>query len=271
MVTILPKEEPWYVEPAQNLSNSLNEGYKNRHDTMALQKAVGSLGPNASPRDILNAVTGVQTYNPQAKQQFTQNYLATAEMENKFEEAKAKRKEQQDKVEREKTSGLGLIDLSPLPDEEKAQLRRKLESGELSVKGLDKHINSQVKNYEKARPYKAALDIIDSMESIIKKENLGRGSQFTRLVNDEVANDYGRYEQLGKALISFATPIVIRNKLEFETLAEKIYDPSLSNKEKEGVLESMRQIISSNLKEVSSQTQATEKKPSKPDFSAFER
>lgn len=96
MVTILPKENDW-ADAFRQLGGGLVEGYTNRSDEMALQKAVSSLPPNATPRDILNAITNTKTYRPAAKQEALKNYMGVAEFEQSQRKAQAVQEETQRK------------------------------------------------------------------------------------------------------------------------------------------------------------------------------
>jgi hypothetical protein len=126
------------------------EGYQNRADEMALQKAIGGLGKDASPQDILKTITGVHTYRPESKQNMLKNYMGAAE----FEEAKAKRielentrklKEQQiasektekkneaaEKAVRQQNEAVTIVEQSELPREQKDALIAAAKKGELS-------------------------------------------------------------------------------------------------------------------------------------------
>jgi hypothetical protein len=66
-------------------------------DEKALRNAIHNLGQNASPRQILDAITGTRTYSPQAKQNALKNYLGASE----FEELKRKSMAQEE-INREK-------------------------------------------------------------------------------------------------------------------------------------------------------------------------
>jgi len=92
-----------------------------------------------------------------------------------------------------------------------------------------------------------ALQTIQHMQEIGKRGNLGRGSAISSLFGGESAKDAGHYERLGKSLISFSSPIIIRNKKEFEILAGDLYDPSISDARREGILEGMKEIITQNV------------------------
>lgn len=130
------------------------------------------------------------------------------------------------------------------------------------------------KKIETIAPLESALEAIDEMRSIRKKGNLGRGSGIIGLAGGETAKDRGKYEQLGKSIIQYATNIPIRNKVEFETLAERLYDASITDSEAEGVLDAMEQIIQSSLNaaggnENSSQSNGNGQK--RPPFTSFHK
>ncbi len=91
MVTVVPKDNDW-SDVFQSLGSGLSQGYMNRSDDLALQKSLQGLDPNASPRQILDAITNTKTYSPQAKQNVLKNYLGVAE----FEELKRKNKAQEE-------------------------------------------------------------------------------------------------------------------------------------------------------------------------------
>jgi hypothetical protein len=103
------------------------------------------------------------------------------------------------------------------------------------------------KELEKTSSLKNALETVDRMESIGKRGNLGIGTSIQGLFSSEARKDQGEYEQLGKSLIQYATNIPIRNRLEFETLAEQLYDPSVSDAKRKGILKAMRRIIQNSL------------------------
>lgn len=90
MVQVLPAYNPW--ESVNQALGTGFEAFKTRHDENALQSALGGLGPNATAREILDAITNTRTYSPKAKQAVLENYMGAA----KFEEAKRQHKEQTD-------------------------------------------------------------------------------------------------------------------------------------------------------------------------------
>jgi hypothetical protein len=106
-----------------------------------------------------------------------------------------------------------------------------------------KNAPNKAKQLEKTSSLEGARETLDRMRKIRQKNNLGIGSGFLGVFSPETRKDRGEYEQLGKSLIQYATNIPIRNKLEFETLAERLYDATVSDDEAEGILKAMERII----------------------------
>lgn len=90
MVQFIPEKDDW-AQAFRSIGQGAGEGYLNHSDEMALKKSIGSLPENATPRQILDAITGTRTYKPEAKQTALKNYLGVAE----FEELKRKSKAQE--------------------------------------------------------------------------------------------------------------------------------------------------------------------------------
>jgi len=118
-----------------------------------------------------------------------------------------------------------------------------------------KKTKEQVENEKEQQSYLGARDVLERQQELLDKGNLGpkmslvgtprkRGS--TR--DPEGIRDRAEYAQLGKSLISYATDIPIKNKAEFEALAEKLYDPYQTKEELEGIINAMRIIIDNGLK-----------------------
>lgn len=122
-------------------------------------------------------------------------------------------------------------------------------------------LKAQKDSEETYNSLKGAQDSLNRMKSLRKKGNLGRGSAARGIFGGETAKNRGEYEQLGKSLIQYATNIPIRNRIEFETLAEKLYDPSIPDKEAEGILSAIERILNNSLKGFSEQGNQTSKRP----------
>lgn len=82
MVTIAPKEKG-YADIGEAFGNAFVSTYQNRADELALQNAIGNLKPDASAQDIIKAVTGAKTYNPESKKNMLGNYMKAYETEEK--------------------------------------------------------------------------------------------------------------------------------------------------------------------------------------------
>lgn len=114
------------------------------------------------------------------------------------------------------------------------------------------------KQEEKIIPLQGAMDTLNRMKALRKKGNLGIGSTYSPFSGTR--KEAGEYEQLGKSLIQYATNIPIRNRLEFETLAEKLYDPTTTDATAEGILNAMERIITNSLQSAGGET--SQNKPS---------
>lgn len=101
------------------------------------------------------------------------------------------------------------------------------------------------KNKEKLAPFQGALEVLDRMRELRSGGNLGIGATFSPLPNTR--RDAGEYSQLGKSLIQLSTNIPIRNRQEFETLAENLYDPNITDAAAEGILNAMERIIKNSM------------------------
>lgn len=156
-----------------NFVQKTAEGYQTRADEMALQKAVGDLGPKASPQQILQAITGTHTYSPAAKQNALKNYVGVAE----FEEASAKRKEaeaeKKAKIEQEKGDALANINASDKSDEEKAKLINDVNEGKISYKGVKdvlKPSKGTTSEFEKGLAKENVKQYVEASKSIVQAE-----------------------------------------------------------------------------------------------------
>lgn len=102
---------------------------------------------------------------------------------------------------------------------------------------------------ETTAPFHGALETLDQMEKIGTRGNLGIGSKMKGIISPGTRRDRAEYERLGKSLISFASNIPIRNRQEFETLAHDLYDPSISDDSRGGILAAMKRIIQNSMQQ----------------------
>ncbi|MGK5595684.1 MAG: hypothetical protein ACSNEK_10065 [Parachlamydiaceae bacterium] len=98
---------------------------------------------------------------------------------------------------------------------------------------------------EKLAPYYSALNTINRMRELRNTGKLGLLSSYSPLPSTREAA--GEYSQLGKSLIQLSTSIPIRNRQEFETLAENLYDPNITDATAKGILNAMEKIIRDSL------------------------
>jgi hypothetical protein len=129
----------------------------------------------------------------------------------------------------------------------------------------------QQENQEKVIPFQNALESVNKMKQLRSKGNLGRGSAAIGFFGGEIAKDRGEYQTLGNSLIQFASSIPIRNKEEFEQLAGRLSDPSITDDESEGILSALERIIQGSLSGVSGQNGKISNKQNRPPLTeAFE-
>jgi hypothetical protein len=146
------------------------------------------------------------------------------------------------------------IDLTNVVDPEKRkiilqqQLQGQRENQSYLQKLNENKTKTKIESREKIAPFQAGLDTIQQMRDIAERGNLGRGSGFFSMFGGKTAEDYGKYEQLGKSIISLASTIPIRNQAEFETLAHNLYDPSIPNAQRKGILDALEEIIVRNMR-----------------------
>lgn len=263
MVQFIPAKDDW-ADAFRQIGSGVTQGYMGRSDENALRKSIENLGPNASARDILDAITKTNTYSPESKQSLLKNYLGVKEFEELQRKAKAQEqiegfknnrllKEEKEEKDKIISSSTQLIKSSDLSEDEKSSLIEAVNNGKLDYSAVKTLIKPKKKTTDKkddkVNSSEGAIDTIQEMEDIIDRGNLGIGSNVTRYFNKEAMFDFGKYEQLGKSLIQLSTNIPIRNRQEFETLAEKLYDPTLPDAEKKGVLSALKSIIQRNIKE----------------------
>ncbi len=164
--------------------------------------------------------------------------------------------------------------------QQKYDLERRNQADLLSGKSTQEETKKNIENQQNLAPFQAGLQTINDMRELGKKGNLGRGSSIMGLFGGETAKDRGQYEQLGKSLISLASTIPIRNQKEFETLSAKLFDPSIMDDEREGILDAMENIIQRNMQQYlpqneqqpgQQQTHQAPKQTKRPPLKSFHR
>ncbi len=121
-------------------------------------------------------------------------------------------------------------------------------SADNEYKKREEDKKAKIKYQENVGPLEGALETVDQMINLGKKGNLGIGTSLRKVFSKEARKDASEYERLGKSLISFASNIPIRNRQEFETLAHDLYDPSINDASRQGILNAMKKIIQNTMK-----------------------
>lgn len=211
-----------------NVSGGIAEGLERRQDRSVMDEIMQKAA-NASPEEAQNMMNQIiRNVSPQNRD------AAIQMMQNAYKQ-KQSNLERQSAAQYYQSQGLN-PNIANLPE------------------GIQKEIVKGQKQQKEDHSLNSALDIINRQKSLLKKGNLGpklailgtgrkAGSTFTK----EGIKDRAEYERLGKALISKATTIPIRNRLEFETLADKLYDPLAKQEEIEGSLLAMERIIRNSM------------------------
>lgn len=125
----------------------------------------------------------------------------------------------------------------------KIGFEKELESHKHGLKSQETAAKLAGEKNEKIAPYQNALKTIDRMEFLGAKGGMGRGSSWRAVLGGAQAKDFGEYQQLGKSLISFASTIPIRNEKEFDILSANLFDPTIPDSKRSGILKGMRKII----------------------------
>lgn len=133
MATVVQSSNRW-GKMGQAAAEGATKGYETASDQKALQKAVESLGPDASGEDIVKAITKVNVYDSESKNKLIDQYvgLEKVKSERKKVEDKAQAKADAEKAKEDKTRAAtkNIASKLDLPDEEKEVLG---ESGTLSM------------------------------------------------------------------------------------------------------------------------------------------
>ena len=198
MVTILPKENDW-SEAFQALGQGASQGYTNRADEMALQKAISGLGENATPRQILDAITGTRTYGPAAKQNALKNYMGVAEFEEAQRKNTSLREEEANKKLVYKNNALNLLNNSELPEEQKQRIGADIEAGKVDfsgVKELVKPKKTVSSDFEKGLTKERVKQYTDAEKALVQSQRNLKDLKRVEDLNKELAGPLGYFNAL---------------------------------------------------------------------------
>ncbi len=226
MVQILPKEHDW-SEAGQLFGQGATQGYQNRSDEMALQKAIVGLGNNPTPRQILDAVTNTKTVNPASKQNLFKNYLGASQ----FEELQAHNRASEEvaglkntlaktkaeaEAKKDKDDALTVLDAANIPHDEKKVLREKIENGEASFRAIQ----------EVLKPNKENIKAKEEQES--KNVTQNAYNELVSLIPEVGTLNYPASKVGGKTAKAYAKFTTLTGAIE-ANLVEKVNRGALSN------------------------------------------
>lgn len=163
MAQFIPAKDDW-AKAFRSIGGGVSEGYMNRADEKAIQEAVSRLGPDASMKDTINAVTGTKTYSPESKNRaignYTKSYGINLKDKRLEETIRHNKAVEGQKTTTDKGDSKAAINNSNLPDEKKKALLEQVESGEVSYKAIkdlikpdsveEKMIGDNIKDYKQA-------------------------------------------------------------------------------------------------------------------------
>ncbi len=246
MIQVLPREET----PGQVLGNALGKigasaagSYLDRADEMALQKTVMNLPKDASPRQVLDAVTNTRTHNPKQKIEFLKNAMGVAEFEQKERQLNQAKAEKDKKALQDITSAHALVDASAIEDEAKQELKDKIQAGEISLPAVKELVKP---------PKTVPQQKLSEFEKGVAKENVKRYTEAEKdlIEADRTLGDLERIDELTeklegplgffKALNPFNEDASELNSLGYTAIKPiiKIFNPSgpLAQKKLEQIL-----------------------------------
>jgi len=184
---------------------------------------------------LLSGQESMDKYNQAQTLQYEKNRMEKEDAESKFNRDRIlKDQEEMDKFNKSQELQF-----------QKHEQEKELEGIKLGIKVKDANKNKK----KEIAPFQSALKTIDTMEKIISKGNVGLGSKYKGVFSPNTREDRAKYQQLGNSLISMASTIPIRNKVEFEQLTGHLNDPDITTDEMKGVLSAMRQIVQQNMEQ----------------------
>ena len=229
---------PSPFQVAKGISDNFGEAYGQARDINSIDEILTRVSSSGNDVDIDNAMTQILSrVSPQNQK------AALGILQGKKDQIIANRNKSK---LGETYEGLGLPPgIENLSERERAEFLK----NKLAVPKVDQ------KAVEKQEGLQHASNILSRQRELLQSGHLGpkvgiigtgrkAGSTFSKQGQSARAE----YEQLGKSLISYATNIPIRNRLEFETLAHKLFDPTMTQEEIDGTLKSMERIVNQQIK-----------------------
>lgn len=257
---------PSAFEISQNVGNRISGAVRKQKDTSAIDEILSGAMQSGKTEDMDAAIGQILSRVSPEKQsmalQILQNkrtqLISNQQYERKREDVRNKEASDERKLQEQRGYNEGKLVEQRDFDRGIRDEKNRLERSALEGQGLDPSLanlppgvmNTKIKEASKeqevSKAKEGALDVVNRMKELRSGGNLGwKIGQNLGLgfASGKVRTDRKEYEQLGKSLISFATNIPIRNRLEFETLAENLYDPTMTDAEAAGILNAMERIL----------------------------
>lgn len=174
------------------LGEGIGEGYMQGSDERAIRGAIESLPENASYRDILTAISGVSTYNPEAKQQAVSNWLKSHEIGISEKQADIAARRQQ-YLDEEKAAKEQVKAAKQKETEDKKEAERLAKINEEAKKRAEADaIIGQLELPENQRQSLLGNLSKDAAESLLKEQikETGKESPFEKAVQNKNAEEY---------------------------------------------------------------------------------
>lgn len=228
---------------------------------------------------MVQVINRVQNTRPSFGSQILEGLEYAGNAAEKHKQSKAQQLQNEIKQQQlqHRTSYLQKLGYEDVPEEFQEQVLKSHQEKELNEQkhNLSQQANESKTNQElneKLAPFQSALKTIGHMRKLRNEGNLGFGSSYSPF--SKTRESAGKYSQLGKSLIQMASTIPIRNKTEFETLAQDLYDPNITDATANGILDAMEEIVSQGMQAYSgnlNQNMQQQNIQERPPLSQFER
>jgi len=251
---------PGPFEVAKQISNNLGQSVERQGDISALDKILANVTADGTDEEINNAMAQiVQRVSPGRQK------AALGVLQNQVSQ-RQKDKRRQAVIDADLPASA-----ADLPDSALVALLRN-QGKQAPETSLEKatareQAKQQFKDLGEKRKFESALDVVNRQKQLLGVGNLGpkvgiggTGRKLGSTFSAEGREDRAEFRQLGKSLISFASTITVRNRHEFQVLADKLFDPNATQEQIRGSLKGMERLITDTLKGLGTgvEVQATE-------------
>lgn len=187
MVQFIPAKNDW-ADVFQSIGKGASEGYQQSADQRSLQKAISSLPPDATPRQIIDSLTGAKVYNPQAQQQAIKNYMGVEEFEHKKKVAEAE-------FEQKKKATEAAHDIATAKNAIAAGKERRIgEQAEQTRKNTREIVNQLDLPDDKKKVLAESLTA-SGAEALLKEQLNPKETTFQKTYGNKLAEEYANIDK----------------------------------------------------------------------------